>query len=72
MQAMPTIVLLRARRFVLHRVVADEDVRERRRAAEEGEHQGEEVEFVGEFVGTDAGEGGAGAGLEDLAAGVGF
>ena len=56
-------------RLVLHRVVADEDVRQRRRAAEQGEHQREKVELVGELVAADAGEGGAGAGLEDLAAG---
>ena len=34
-------------RLVLHRVVANQNVRQRRRAAEQREHQREEIQLVG-------------------------
>ena len=65
---MPTTVLLRDRRFVLHRVVADQDVRQRRRAAEEGQHQRQEIELVEQLGAAHAGERRAGAGDQQVVA----
>ena len=63
---------LAGRGLVFDGVVADEDVRQRGGAAEEGDHQREEVELFPEGVAADAGERGAAAGREDVFAQSGF
>ena len=56
------------RRFVLHRVVADQDVRQRRGAGEERQHQRQEIELVEQRGAAHAGERRAGAGDHQVVA----
>ena len=57
------------RRLVLDGVIADEDVRQRRGAAEQGEHQRKEIELVGELGAPHALERRAAARHQQFAAG---